>query len=137
MKTVIFLIYNILVAPLIYIGFKIGALFNDKIKAGNKGRKGQKKIIRESLSEIKHDVKKVLFHCTSVGEWEQAAPIIEGIKKNNPELFIVVSFFSPSGYRFVKNHPDVNLKVYMPLDVYWKAKWFLKTISFTSVINDW
>ena len=129
MKKLMFFIYNIIIVPFIYLGFKIGTLLDNKIKTGNAGRKGQHKLIIKSLSGLDNKIKRILFHCSSVGEWEQAAPIIEGIKKSNPNIFVIVSFFSPSGYKYVKNHPDVNLKVYLPLDIYWQTKRFLKTLK--------
>ena len=60
--------------------------------------------------------KRILFHCTSAGEWLQALPIIEKMKSVDPDLFIMVSFFSPSGYKFAKNPAEVDLKFYLPLD---------------------
>ena len=38
------------------------------------------------------------FHVASLGEYEQAKPVIAALKAKEPETWIVVSFFSPSGY---------------------------------------
>jgi 3-deoxy-D-manno-octulosonic-acid transferase len=129
MEFIWFTLYNIFIVPLIYAGFYVGQFFNRKIKDGLIGRRNQWKLISESLSNISPNTKRIMFHCTSVGEWEQAVPIIESIKTINPAIYIVVTFFSPSGYKFVKSHPNVDLKIYMPLDSYFAAKRLFKLIK--------
>lgn len=58
------------------------------------------------------------FHVASLGEYEQARPVIAELKKSRPELKIAVSFFSPSGYDNVikKPQPNVDFITYLPLD---------------------
>jgi 3-deoxy-D-manno-octulosonic-acid transferase len=73
--------------------------------------------------------KRILFHCTSAGEWLQALPIIEKMKALNPDIFIMVSFFSPSGFKFAKNPPEVDLKFYLPLDSVFAASRLFKLLS--------
>ncbi|MFO7370581.1 MAG: glycosyltransferase N-terminal domain-containing protein [Bacteroidales bacterium] len=108
-------LYNLLVVPVIFSGFYIGSLFNSKIREGLKARKNQCAWLGSEI--VKADGRKrILFHCTSAGEWLQALPIIEKLKSVNPGLFIMVSFFSPSGYKFAKNPATVDLKFYLPLD---------------------
>ena len=108
-------LYNLLVVPLIYAGFWIGSFFNAKIREGRKARKNQFSRLANDILKA-GDRKRILFHCTSAGEWLQALPIIERIKSMDSGLFIMVSFFSPSGFKFAKNPPEVDLKFYLPLD---------------------
>jgi 3-deoxy-D-manno-octulosonic-acid transferase len=58
------------------------------------------------------------FHVASLGEYEQARPVIAALKSKRPELGIVVTFFSPSGYDPVvkKSQPHVDYISYIPLD---------------------
>ncbi|HSF53460.1 MAG TPA: glycosyltransferase N-terminal domain-containing protein [Algoriphagus sp.] len=58
------------------------------------------------------------FHVASLGEYEQARPVIASLKDKRPDLAIVVSFFSPSGYDHVikKTQPNVDFITYLPLD---------------------
>lgn len=58
------------------------------------------------------------FHVASLGEYEQARPVIAALKSQRSELGIVVSFFSPSGYDHVtkKPQPHVDFITYLPLD---------------------
>ena len=123
-----FLLYNCIAVPVQYGFYQIARFFNKKIADGIAGRKNQRTHIREALSDVGNDRKRYLFHCVSVGEWEQSFPLIKEIKKNDPNCYVVVAFFSPSGYNFLKESADVDLKVYLPFDSYFRAKAFLKTI---------
>ncbi|MEX2596988.1 MAG: glycosyltransferase N-terminal domain-containing protein, partial [Salibacteraceae bacterium] len=51
--------------------------------------------------ERKTDVPLVWFHCASVGEFEQARPVIDALAVKQT-VQIAVSFFSPSGYEAKK-----------------------------------
>jgi 3-deoxy-D-manno-octulosonic-acid transferase len=57
------------------------------------------------------------FHCASLGEFEQARPVIEAIKQQRPESEIMLSFFSPSGYEIRKNYPFADKVFYLPADL--------------------
>jgi len=56
------------------------------------------------------------FHCASLGEFEQARPLIESFKKNFPNHRIALTFFSPSGYEVQKNYTFADVVTYLPLD---------------------
>jgi len=109
------LLYNLLVVPLLYAGFYTGSLFNGKIGEGRKARKKQFSFLAAEIKKAGNK-KRILFHCSSAGEWLQAVPLIEKMKSVNEELYMMVSFFSPSGYRFARNHTQVDLRFYLPLD---------------------
>ncbi len=55
------------------------------------------------------------FHCASLGEFEQARPLMEAIKIQHPETLIAISFFSPSGYEIQKNYATADLVFYLPM----------------------
>lgn len=44
------------------------------------------------------------FHASSLGEFEQARPVIEQFRKDHPRYQVLVSFFSPSGYEIRKKY---------------------------------
>ncbi len=81
------------------------------------------------LEDLKKKGKRVLVHCSSVGEWEQAVPLIQRIKEKHPDIAIIVTFFSPSGFNFVKSHADVDLKIYLPIDSLNNARRFFRLIQ--------
>ncbi len=102
--------YNFLVA-LIEFCFPILRKFSPKMKLFVDGRKNTFSILSKQDFKSK---KIVWFHASSLGEFEQALPIIETI--NRQTYTILVSFFSPSGYEIKKNHPALDLAFYLPLD---------------------
>ena len=59
---------------------------------------------------------RILVHASSMGEFEQAKPLIEEIKKIYPKCEIIASFFSPSGLQNQKNYKLIDYSVYMPID---------------------
>lgn len=65
------------------------------------------------------------FHCASLGEFEQGRPLMERIKKDNPQQKIVLTFFSPSGYEVRRNYAGVDAVFYLPADSPKNAKKFI------------
>ena len=68
------------------------------------------------------------FHCASLGEFEQALPLIEKLKKQE-NLKVIVTFFSPSGYEQKKNHKLLDKVVYLPIDTPRNARKFIEKIK--------
>jgi len=71
----------------------------------------------------------VWIHVSSLGEFEQARPIIEGLRARHELLGIVVTFFSPSGYEVRKDYRYADLVVYLPLDTPRNARRFIRTLK--------
>ena len=113
MQRLTYLLYNALAVPMIRLGFFLLSRFNHKARLGYEGRRQQNRTLYDDLERIPNHRKRILVHCTSVGEYEQAVPVLKQLKTQNPELFVVVSFFSASGYQFVQNNPQIDLKIYL------------------------
>jgi len=90
------------------------------------GRKDQWEKININLAKQENAV---WFHCSSLGEFEQGRPVIEEYKKHNPKAFIVLTFFSPSGYEIRKNYENADLILYLPLDIKKNVNKFLDLIK--------
>lgn len=56
------------------------------------------------------------FHTASLGEFEQARPLIEKYQKTYPNAFIALTFFSASGYSVQQKYSEVDWVGYLPLD---------------------
>lgn len=74
------------------------------------------------------------IHCASLGEFEQGRTIIEALKKQNPNIYIWLTFFSPSGYEIRKNFPLADTITYLPLDTPANARDFLQIVQPNFVI---
>ncbi|HOV92044.1 MAG TPA: glycosyltransferase N-terminal domain-containing protein [Candidatus Kapabacteria bacterium] len=82
-----------------------------------------------ALDILPENQPRIWFHSASMGEFEQVKPVIENIKRMRPEVQIICSFFSPSGYNTQKNYPYADAIVYMPLDTKRNAKKFIELIN--------
>lgn len=69
------------------------------------------------------------FHVSSLGEFEQARPVIEGVKKHFPAYKILLTFYSPSGYELRKDYPLADYVYYLPLDTPGNASRFLDIVQ--------
>lgn len=76
----------------------------------------------------------IWVHSASMGEFEQAKPLIELIKKNNINTKILCTFFSPSGYNTQKKYAFADAIYYLPIDTYWNAKKFINDVKPTKAI---
>lgn len=96
---------------------RVIALFNYKVALGVKGRQHWQSKLRAGLVNRKSGQLSYWFHCASLGEFELALPVIQEVRRRSgEEAYIVVSFFSPSGYEARNNHPDIDLCTYLPTD---------------------
>ena len=119
-----FALYNILVSIAEKM-IKITPLFSKKMKFFVEGRKQTVSIL---ISKIKPTDKTIWVHAASLGEFEQGIPVIESLKKENPNHKIVLTFFSPSGYEIRKNNSIADVTVYLPLDTKPNVASFLKAV---------
>jgi 3-deoxy-D-manno-octulosonic-acid transferase len=123
-----FIIYNLFVAPFLFIGAHLLAIFNRKLRKGVWGRyliyvqlRGQKKAFKGKPV--------IVFHCASMGEFEHIKPFLIEFKKIKPEYFTIVLFFSPSGYDNVKHFSEVDSFLYSPFDWILPIWRFMKTVK--------
>ena len=102
------------------------APFNAKVKLWVEGRKDWEKKITD---KIKAGDRTMWIHCASLGEFEQGRPVIEAIKKEIPQLKVVLTFFSPSGYEIRKNYTNADCISYLPSDTPGNAAKFIRLIN--------
>ena len=84
---------------------------------------------KEQIAIIEANRGAVWIHAASVGEFEQARPLIERIKEENERTKVVVTFFSPSGYEARKNYDKADAVLYLPFATRHKAKKFLDALQ--------
>ncbi len=105
--------------------------FNSKASFWTKGRKNWAGKISE---KIKPGDKTIWIHCASLGEFEQGRPVMEAIKRDAPELKIVLTFFSPSGFEIRKNYAGAECISYLPSDTTFNASKFIELVNPVYVI---
>lgn len=114
-----------IVISLYTLGVAVMSLFNDKVKKMWRGEREAFRVLRNSVDP---GSRYVWFHAASLGEFEQGRPIMERLRREHPELKILLTFFSPSGYEVRKNYEGADIICYLPLDTYFNARRFLNLV---------
>ncbi|GAB6283267.1 MAG: glycosyltransferase N-terminal domain-containing protein [Ignavibacterium sp.] len=121
-------LYNLFVVPILYSSFRLLGIFNSKVKEGVNGRKRLLEDLILNATKLDKTKKLIWFHSSSLGEFEQAKPIIERLKKKS-NVNILITFFSPSGYLNSKNYPYADLISYIPFDTKGNVKRFITIVN--------
>lgn len=105
---------------------RLAAAWNPKAKAWVQGRKE----CWDRLEQVAPQLQGCLWmHCASVGEFEQGRPVLEAIKAQHPELPVLLTFFSSSGYDARKNEPLATHVEYLPPDSVTNAERLLALVN--------
>lgn len=128
MKKIWIILYNVLIIPVFFLGIQIAGLLNSKIRTGIRGRKRLFEDLIVNATSLNKSKKLIWFHSSSLGEFEQAKPIIKELKEKL-NINVLVTFFSPSGYENSKKYPYADLASYIPFDSASNAKKFIQIIK--------
>ncbi|MEQ9100053.1 MAG: glycosyltransferase N-terminal domain-containing protein [Imperialibacter sp.] len=93
---------------------RIVAVVNPKAALFYKGRKNLFRNLEDNLPSSSEPL--VWFHAASLGEFEQGRPVIEELKKRLPNVRILLTFFSPSGFEVRKGYAMVDYICYLPIE---------------------
>lgn len=116
--------YNLAIY-LYLLGVAIYSRFNEKVRKMWRGERDAFRILRE---QVDPNARYVWFHAASLGEFEQGRPLMEQMKREHPDIKILLTFFSPSGYEVRKNYEGADIICYLPLDTITNARRFLRTV---------
>lgn len=119
-------VYNYIALPGLYLFFRVSALFDEKIREGIAGRRGLFESLEGQLTRARELPKTIWFHFTSVGEFEQAKPLISALKD---EARIVLTYFSPSVHPNVQKYADADVHCYLPFDTSHNAERLMNLIQ--------
>ena len=116
--------YNFIIYLYLF-GVAVASRFNDKVRKMWRGERDAFRVLRE---KVEPGARYVWFHAASLGEFEQGRPLMEQLRRERPELKILLTFFSPSGYEVRKNYDGADIICYLPLDTPLNARRFLRLI---------
>jgi 3-deoxy-D-manno-octulosonic-acid transferase len=127
MRLVFQFLYSFCAIPFFWVVLQILRLFNSKVRRAIVGRRGLFGNLSRRVEGLGPG-KRVWFHSSSMGEFEQAKPIIAALKQRWPGVRVIVSFYSPSGYEHSRKYPHADIISYLPFDTRRNARRFLDII---------
>jgi 3-deoxy-D-manno-octulosonic-acid transferase len=126
-------LYNCVVMPLFWLTVEVLALFKRKVRRAIRGRRGLFETLAQNSARLGSGPR-LWVHSSSMGEFEQAKPIIAALRQKMPGLKIIVTFFSPSGYEHSRTYPLADVISYIPFDTTRNAQRFLDLVKPTVAV---
>lgn len=116
MYTFIITLYRLIVA--------IASLFHRKARLLRRGHAAAWDTLLQKAGKGGY----VWFHAASLGEFEQGRPLMERLRREQPDAKILLTFFSPSGYEVRKDYPVADIVCYLPFDTRGNARRFVSLV---------
>lgn len=120
-------IYSFIIIPILWLVLHIVGVPDSKARRGIKGRRDLFEGLQRQLDQLEPG-KRIWFHASSLGEFEQAKPIIEELSRRNGAIRIIATFFSPSGYEHSRKYHVADVISYIPFDTRGGARRFLDLV---------
>lgn len=125
-------IYSAIAVPLAYGAVRAAAPFHGKLRRTVRGREGVRQRWANAASRL--PARPVWFHVASVGEYEQARPIVTALAKERPEIPVVLSVTSPSGRDYISRKEtgeggNIRFADYLPFDFARNARFCLEAVD--------
>jgi 3-deoxy-D-manno-octulosonic-acid transferase len=126
------MLYNLFLPAAAGAGY-VACVFNKKLRQAVAGRRGWRQ--RWTGAGARLASRPVWFHVSSVGEFEQAKPVITSLARSHPDVPVVVSFSSPSGYHFalrkeiLDERNNIAFIDYLPADFNRNVRYCLEAID--------
>ena len=121
------LLYSLITIPILWTLLQILGLFNAKVRRGIAGRKHLFADLEAQISRL-GEGRRIWVHSSSMGEFEQAKPIIAALKERLPQVKVIVTFYSPSGFENSRKYPLADAISYLPFDTRRNARRFFDLV---------
>jgi 3-deoxy-D-manno-octulosonic-acid transferase len=133
-------LYNFLM-PAANATARLIAPFNGKIREGLEGRRGLGRRWTEKAASLDREKHLIWFHVSSVGEFEQAKPVMALLaERHRDDIVIALTFYSPSGMNYYerfdrsKRIESVRFVDYLPVDSRGNMKFCLDTLRPAGIV---
>lgn len=127
--------------PLAAIWARAASLFDEKIAEGLEARRGLRERWLEKSRRLEGGSTLIWFHVSSVGEFLQARPVIDGLqRRHGNDVRIALTFFSPSGMNYYERfdrsggNPAVVFTDYLPVDTPSNARFCIETLRPDAIV---
>jgi 3-deoxy-D-manno-octulosonic-acid transferase len=107
-------LYRYALHPIVSLAMHAIALRGGKLARGVAGRRAW----RDQLAGLAagEGELRLHIHAASVGEFEQAKPLVEALRESGVPISVTASFFSPSGYEQQSRYEAIDAASYLPPD---------------------
>lgn len=105
---------------------RFAAWFHPKARLWVKGRRNWK---GQWAHDFPTEQPVVWVHCASLGEFEQARPLMEHLRASQADVCILLTFFSPSGFEIRKDYSGADVVQYLPLDTPAAMRWLVQLVQ--------
>ncbi|MBQ4376197.1 MAG: 3-deoxy-D-manno-octulosonic acid transferase [Bacteroidales bacterium] len=109
------------------LGVRVASLFNVKARQMVRGWRESHVRLWQFVKDLQ-GTPVAWFHAASLGEFEQARPVLEKFRMLHPSYKILLTFFSPSGYEVRKKYDKADLVCYLPMDTPGNAFRLVQTV---------
>lgn len=89
---------------------RLAALRSPKVKEMLAGQAATLRTLAEERRRVAPGGYDLWLHAASLGEFEQGRPLMERLRREHPDKKILLTFFSPSGYRVRHNYAGAGFK---------------------------
>jgi 3-deoxy-D-manno-octulosonic-acid transferase len=126
-------IYNRFALPVSYGFVRAAAPFHKKLRDTIRGREAIRDRWRAAGERMAE--RPLWFHVASVGEYEQARPLIAALKETHPDIPVALSVTSPSGHRYISKKETIDARNniqfvdYLPFDFAENARFCVATLD--------
>lgn len=134
------IVYNLIIVPVVRVVLPVAGMLDRKIRRGIRGRRQLFETLEAATGILKQTspsgdrIPRIWFHSSSMGEFEQAKPIIAELRRRYRNVQIIVSFFSPSGYDHSRSYKPADVITYIPFDRRSVARRFVAAIRPTVAV---
>ncbi len=104
---------------------RLAALRSPKVKEMLAGQAATLRTLAEERRRFAPGGYDLWLHAASLGEFEQGRPLMERLRREHPDKKILLTFFSPSGYRVRHNYAGADTVAYLPFDTPARVSAFL------------
>ncbi len=128
MSALLFWVYNLVAVPLLLAAVGLGTLVNKKVRRAVLGRRALFRRLHQELAALDPHAPRLWIHACSMGEFEQACPVVVAARQHIRPLAVVLSVTSPSVRDHISGRPEADVVTYLPLDTIWAARRFVRLL---------
>jgi len=111
------LLYDLVFVPVVRLAASFAVFANADVRSGFAARRGWRAGLTEAVGRLGRGKPRLWFHCASLGEFEQARPILAELRRRHGDRLIVyLSFFSETGLRHGRHGGLADHVFLLPLD---------------------